>query len=323
MLEQFDLNFTSELKYEHIRHPESKKMTGILNGNRFIYVSPLPDGKFLPRSCKCAGLHCLIYHYGQPSNKRTLKCTNCWEVNHSRNNCPNQSRCKVCKKEGHNPGDEACDEYSEPIPNVVPFAGASDVLSNFYPCELKAFGVTHRSSEHAFQYVKAVRSGDIPRANAIQSAPTALDAKRIGKTISASKSFEDSKLELMTEIIQAKFDQIPKFRESMSKAKKSGSVFVEATYDDYWASGLDKSGTIHTRPSSWPGQNKLGEILATVADSRPSSKQHHRSNSVPRPSKDASQLSISSMLKELQTPRKRDCSGSRKPSPKSQFDKNG
>ena len=24
MLEQFDLNFTSELKYEHIRHPESK-----------------------------------------------------------------------------------------------------------------------------------------------------------------------------------------------------------------------------------------------------------------------------------------------------------
>ena len=127
----------------------------------------------------------------------------------------------------------------------------------------------------------------------------------------------------MTEIIQAKFDQIPKFRESMSKAKKSGSVFVEATYDDYWASGLDKSGTIHTRPSSWPGQNKLGEILATVADSRPSSKQDHRSNSVPRPSKDASQLSISSMLKELQTPRKRDCSGSRKPSPKSQFDKNG
>ena len=81
----------------------------------------------------------------------------------------------------------------------------------------------------------------------------------------------------MTEIIQAKFDQIPKFRESLSKAKKSGSVFVEATYDDYWASGLDKSGTIHNHPSSWPGQNKLGEIPATVADSRPSSKQHPRS----------------------------------------------
>ena len=103
--------------------------------------------------------------------------------------------------EGHNPGDEACDEYSEPIPNVVPFSGASDFRSNFYPCELKPFGFTHRSFEHAFQYVKAVRSGDIPRANDIQSEPTALDAKRIGKTISASKSFEDSKLELMPVII--------------------------------------------------------------------------------------------------------------------------
>ena len=41
------------------------------------------------------------------------------------------------------------------------------------------------------------------------------------------------------------------------------------------------------------------------------------------PSMDAAQLGISSMLKELQTPRKRDCSGSRKPTPKSQFDKNG
>ena len=95
-------------------------MTGILNGNCFIYVSPHPDGKVLPRSCKCAGLQCLIYHYVQPSNKRTLS----WEVNHSKNDCPNQSRCKVYKKEGHNPGDEACDKYSEPIPKVVPFMGA-------------------------------------------------------------------------------------------------------------------------------------------------------------------------------------------------------
>ena len=37
MLEQFDPNFTSEHRYEHVRHPESKKLTGILNGNRFIY----------------------------------------------------------------------------------------------------------------------------------------------------------------------------------------------------------------------------------------------------------------------------------------------
>ena len=75
------------------------------------------------------------------------------------------------------------------FPMLSLFARASDVLSNFHPCELKAFGVTHKLSEHAFQYVKAVLSGDIPRFNNIQSASTALDSIRINKTISASNIF--------------------------------------------------------------------------------------------------------------------------------------
>lgn len=317
MLKQFDLNFTSGLKYENIIHPETRKMTGILNGNRFIYVSALPDSKFLPRQCKCAGLQCFIYHYGQPSNKRTPLCTNCWEATHYRRDCPNSSRCKVCKKGGHSPGDDTCDHYTAPLAKVVPFAGASDTLSNFFPCEIKAFGVTHKSSEHAFQYVKAVRSGDIPKANAIQSATTALDAKKIGKTISNSTCFESEKLALMTEIIEAKFDQVSAFREALRKAKKS-TIFVEATYDDFWASGIDKEGTIHTHPTAWPGQNKLGEILANVATSHSNdNRTTQRSNSAPRMSKESSQRAISSMLSELRAPRKRDCSGTRKISPKS------
>lgn len=36
MVKQFDLNFTSGLKYDNIRHPETRKMTGILNGKYFI-----------------------------------------------------------------------------------------------------------------------------------------------------------------------------------------------------------------------------------------------------------------------------------------------
>ena len=99
-------------------------------------------------------------------------------------------------------GDEACDESSVPIPRVVP-----DILLNLYPYELKTFRVTHKSSEHAFQYAKAVRSWDIPRANAIQSASVPkrakshLDAKRIGKVTSGSKRLEYSYLDLMTELI--------------------------------------------------------------------------------------------------------------------------
>lgn len=77
MLKQFDLNFNSDLKYENIRHLKIRKMSAILNGNRFIYVSALSEGKCLSPQCKYAGLQCFIYHYSQPSNKRIPLCTNC------------------------------------------------------------------------------------------------------------------------------------------------------------------------------------------------------------------------------------------------------
>ena len=153
-------------------------MTGFLNGNRFIYVKPLSDGMFLPRTATCAGLRCSIYHQGQPSTKRTPRCTNCWEHTHYTNQCPNNKRCKVCKQEGHTPGAGECEFFTEPSHKVIPFVGQDNCLSNFFPCDINVFGVMHKSAEHAFQYVKAMRSGDIPRATAIQAAKSALDAKK-------------------------------------------------------------------------------------------------------------------------------------------------
>ena len=44
----------------------------VLNGNRFIYVEPLPDDKHLPRINYCAGIICLLFHFGQPKMQRTL-----------------------------------------------------------------------------------------------------------------------------------------------------------------------------------------------------------------------------------------------------------
>lgn len=44
---------------------------------------------------------------------------------------------------------------------------------------------------------------------------------------------------------------------------KSG--FVETSYDDFWAPGLDKEATIHIRAFTWPGTNKLGSIMSEIA----------------------------------------------------------
>ena len=45
------------------------------------------------------------------------------------------------------------------------------------------FGESHASAEHAYQLTKAIRSGDITSAEKIRDSKTALDAKKIGKTV--------------------------------------------------------------------------------------------------------------------------------------------
>lgn len=216
------------------------------------------------------------------------------------------------------PGDKECEFFSRDETNVIAFAGQDNCLSNFDPCDINVFGVRHRSAEHAFRYVKAMRSGDIPRATAIQSAKSALDAKKIGKLITSSNSFTDNQVALMTEIIEAKADQVPAFADALKKHKKS-DVFVETTFDDFWASGLDRMATIHTLSSAWPGSNKLGHIISEIASRmrRATGRSHSAPRTAPK-GKTKSQSNISHMLKELKNPRKRSCSGSRKSSPKSQ-----
>ena len=207
-----------------------------------------------------------------------------------------------------------CEHYVEDQPNVTTFSGKKNEFSNFYPCDLNIFGVRHRSAEHAFQYVKAMRSGDVPRAAAIQSATTALDAKKLGSQVKPSESFLDEQVTLMTEIVEAKAAQCSEFRECLHKSKKS-TVYVESTFDDFWASGLNEQETQCTNCDKWPGKNILGAIVMKVA-------KHHRPKSRSwltaraTKSKDNKQRDISDMLKQLKTPRKRNSSGHRKDSPR-------
>lgn len=50
MLEKLGAILTSDIKYEKIRNPNTFKMTEILNGNRFVYMKPMEQGKFLPKN---------------------------------------------------------------------------------------------------------------------------------------------------------------------------------------------------------------------------------------------------------------------------------
>ena len=101
---------------------------------------------------------------------------------------------------------------------------------------------------------------DVPKANVIHNAKTALDAKRIGDTIIQTDTFKKEQVSLMEEILCAKRDQVPIFKNELGKSDVN-TIFLESTYDDTWGSGLNFDGTINTKKDNWPGNNQLGKIL--------------------------------------------------------------
>uniref|UniRef100_K1QZF9 Uncharacterized protein n=1 Tax=Magallana gigas TaxID=29159 RepID=K1QZF9_MAGGI len=198
-----------------------------------------------------------------PKPQRNLTCTQCWDTGHTRNFCKTEPRCKVCKTPGHKLGDSRCSSY-QIQESVIAFNGENNILSNFYPCELNIFGVQHKSAEHAFQYAKSLRCGDLEAAKSIQEAKDALSAKRIGDKVRINEQWTESCENVMSEIIENKCVQVERFREKLRSVKKN-TLFAESTFNDKWGTGLDKAGTENTKASDWPGQNLLGHIIGKVA----------------------------------------------------------
>ena len=253
LLGKYDVKTKSELKYEKIRHPVTHRMTSVLNGNRFLYISPLADNKSLPRNVYCAGLKCRIFHRGQNKNRPKLQCFNCWGEGHKSDDCEEEKKCRVCLQPGHAPGSELCEHYAK-AKNVVAFKGKENPISNFYPCDLRVFGEMHQSAEHAFQLTKAVRSGNMEAAEKVRSAKTALDAKRIGATVRDPQDWATEKLEVMEEIVSSKAEQVPEFRSKLESVG-SNAVFAEATLSAWTNFSVTLSAAVqrdlkHQNPAS-------------------------------------------------------------------------
>lgn len=73
---------------------------------------------------------------------------------------------------------------------LVAFNGEENILSNFFPCELNIYGVTHKSAEHAFQYLKDVRCGGMDGVKLIQEAKAARSVNRLGDKIGSNEQWK-------------------------------------------------------------------------------------------------------------------------------------
>lgn len=66
-------------------------------------------------------------------------------------------------------------------------------------------------------------------------------------------------MDVKQDILENKCVQVPMFQKL--RTSKQATVFVEATFNDKWGSGLDRQGTLNTKPEHWPGSYKLGQLL--------------------------------------------------------------
>lgn len=142
------------------------------------------------------------------------------------------------------------------------FCGPKCILSNFYPCQIKVFNVIAKSSEHAYQYKKAMEHNAPKVAQEILEAELCKDAKDMGnRFVDVNKEYWDKvKGGFMYYILEQKARQVKEFHRELLDS--GDTVLVESVQGNLdWASGLNEEATKRTPQELWPGQNKLGKLL--------------------------------------------------------------
>jgi len=257
-LEGKGVKLTSRLEYAKARDPETYQLSEWLNGDRICYAEKLTSP--LPRTAFVGDTKVRIFHDGQQSPVAML-CTNCYSTDHFRSKCTNPASCNRCRKPGHNPGDPSCAaSLTVPHQDVITIQGKDDVMSNFYKCDINIYGTRMKSAEHAYQYTKAFRRGELDQAKKIQEAKDGAEAKYLARFLKPSTTWVSERDQVMKDVLAVKADQVPEFRQALLQSR--GKKLVEAVKNEtYWASGLDTQDTLHTKPEYWFGKNRMGELL--------------------------------------------------------------
>lgn len=136
------------------------------------------------------------------------------------------------------------------FPRIDKFDGQYHWLSNFHQEPVTVNGVVFKTSEHAYQALKAKTQEDFER---VRSAKTPGEAKRLGRIIDIVDDWDQIKIDVMTVIIEAKFAK----GHLAQKLIDTAPMYLEEgnTWQDcFWGVCGGK------------GENWLGKILMTVRE---------------------------------------------------------
>ena len=106
-----------------------------------------------------------------------------------------------------------------PLENITTFRGRYGMLSNCFPYTIILFEQTFASSEHAYQFIKAMSHGKESVTEDIIQARNACKTKRKGKRVITERLWEPERLEFMKQIVRRKFECIPIYRHELMTAK--------------------------------------------------------------------------------------------------------
>jgi ribA/ribD-fused uncharacterized protein len=129
-------------------------------------------------------------------------------------------------------------------------------------------GVTYPTAEHFMMAGKALAFGDHATWPRIVDAPTAPQAKALGRQVAGCDDAEWERLrfDVVVAANRAKFSQHAALRNFLLATDQK--VLVEASpLDAVWGIGLAADDARARCPNEWPGLNLLGFALMVVRDS--------------------------------------------------------
>lgn len=143
-------------------------------------------------------------------------------------------------------------DYEEEEKKIECFRGRYGFLSNFHQAPVTWEGLTYMNSEAAFQAAKCLDMAE--RVPFTEMDPT--KAKRLGRKVALREDWETVKIQVMEEVVRAKFTQNEDLAAQLLETGQTELVEGNRWGDVFW--GVDmRNGR---------GENHLGRILMKVRD---------------------------------------------------------
>ena len=122
----------------------------------------------------------------------------------------------------------------EPDNPVIIFHGAGDILSNFFPVSLRYQGRWFDTSEHLYQYRKALVYGTTSQQTQIWQAKSPGTALRRGKAIKTQPDWHEVKVRVMREILWLKVRSQSRISDYLRST--GDRPLIEGTHNMFWGS---------------------------------------------------------------------------------------